>query len=149
MRRSFRGSASTIVAPSRYPSSTSTRAISAFWRDQGTSTLALRALFALRLRVRRSPIGPVIIAVAASAPARLREPRDLALARQIAQAEATHAEAAEVRTRPATERAAVVGAHLELRRPRGLHHQRRLRHLASVSLRPGTASRARAAGSSP
>src|SRR5437868_7575738 len=111
MRRILRGSASTTLAAPRYPSSTSTRAISACWRDQGTSTLALRALFALRMRVRRSAIASVIIAASAPSPARLREARDLPLARQMAQTEATHAEAPEERPRPAAERAAVVGAH--------------------------------------
>src|SRR5438045_9064615 len=109
MRRTLRGAASTTLAPSRYPSSTSTRAISAFWRDQGTSTLALRALFAFRMRVRRSAIGSVIIAASAPSPARLREAGDLASACQIAQAEAAHAEPPEERARPSAERAPFVG----------------------------------------
>src|SRR6185369_17291709 len=51
-------------------------------------------------------------------PARLREARDLPPTRQVPETEPAHAEAAEERTRPSAERAAVVRPHLELRRPR-------------------------------
>src|SRR5881296_3611543 len=103
------------------------------------STVALRAAVALRMRVRKSAIGSVSIA---ASPARLHQARDLPATHQIPQAESAHAEAAVERPRAAAQRAAVVGAHLELRRARGLHHETRLRHTPSrPPIRLGTASR--------
>src|SRR5436190_3326501 len=145
MRSTGRGSASMMVAPARYPSATSTRARASFCFDQGMSTVALRAAVAFRTRVRKSAIGSVSIA---PSPARLHESRDLAAAPEVAQAEPAHAEPPEEGPRPPAQRAAVVGAHLELRWPRRLYHETRLRHIPSV-VRPGTASRARAASSCP
>src|SRR5258708_39625331 len=95
--------------------------------------VALRACVPLRIRVSMSAMGSVSIVL----PAGLRETGNLALPGEVAQAQAAHAEAPVERPRPPAERAAVVGADLELRRPRGLHHETRLRHkLAST---PGTA----------
>src|SRR5689334_19964052 len=114
----------TSAALSRYPSFTSVFAMASLCRDQGMSTVALRACAPLRMRVSISAMGSVVIGL----PTRLREAGDLPLARQVAQAEPAHAEPPEERARPPAERAAVVRADLELRRPRGLHHQRRFRH---------------------
>src|SRR6185295_2292120 len=71
------------------------------------------------------------VIMSADSPARLREARDLSLAREEAQAEPAHAEAAEERPRTAAQRASVVCAHLELRGARGLHHEARFGHLLS------------------
>ena len=57
-------------------------------------------------------MGSVIMS---GSPARLHEAGNLPLARQVAQAEAAHAEAPVERPRPPAQRAAVVGPDLELR----------------------------------
>ena len=57
---------------------------------------------------------PVVVCVAAS-PAGLGHAGDLALARQVAEADAAHAVAAKVGAAAAAQLAAVVRAHLELR----------------------------------
>src|SRR4051812_36526114 len=95
----------------RKPSETSTFVIASLVRDHGTSTRSLRAELPLRMRVRRSAMGSVIDI---GSPARLHQPGNLALAREIAETEAAHAELPVKRTRPAAERAAVVLAHAEL-----------------------------------
>src|SRR5436853_2483316 len=102
--------------------------MASLWRDQGMSTAALRAWFALRMRVSMSATGSVSMVL----PAGLREAGNLSLAGQVAQAEAAHAETPEERPGPPAERAAVVRADLELRRPRGLHHQSGFRHESSL-----------------
>src|SRR6188474_870359 len=141
MRRMFRGDASTTLLPPRYPSSTKTRAIDSFSRDHGTSMLALRAPMPLRMRLRRSAIGSVIMML----PARLRQARDLPLARQVPQAQAAHAEAAEERARPAAERAPIVRPHLELRGPGRLYHETGLGHRFFPQTRKGMPSARRSA----
>src|SRR5262245_45286286 len=93
------------------------------------STLALRAPAALRMRVNMSAIGSVIMS---GSPAGLGEAGNLPLAGQVAQAETTHAEAAEEGSRTPAQRAAVVRPHLELRGPRRLHHETRLCHRRSL-----------------
>src|SRR5690242_2213572 len=125
MRSTFRGVASTTVVPARYPSATRTFARASFWRDHGTSTVDFRAVVAFRMRVRMSAMGSVIMV---ASPARLHETRDVALPDEVPEAEAAHPEATIERARAAAERAAVVRAHLELGRPRRLHHETGLSH---------------------
>src|SRR5262249_2076514 len=106
------------------PSRTSTAAISCLTRENGTSTLPLRACAPLRMRVSMSAIGSVSI----PSPTRLHEAGNLSLAGEPAQTEATQPEASIETPRAAAHRTAVVGPHLELGRPGRLHHQTCLRH---------------------
>src|SRR5262245_50672353 len=106
------------------------------------STLALRAPAALRMRVNMSAIGSVIMI---GSPAGLGEAGDLPLAGQVPQAEPAHAEAAEEGSRTPAQRAAVVGPHLELGRPRRLHHETRLCHRPAPYARNGIPSARRRA----
>src|SRR5262245_31950950 len=101
--------------------------MASFCRDHGTSTLTCRAPAALRMRVSMSAMGSVSM----RSPARLGEAGYLPLAGEVAQAETAHPEAPEERARPPTERAAIVGPHLELGRARRLHHETCLRHRPS------------------
>src|SRR5215475_4877489 len=94
-------------------------------RDHGTSTRALRAPAPLRMRVSMSAIGSVIMG---GSPARLHEARNLSLARQVAQAEAAHAEAAVEGARPTAQRTPVVSPHPELRGTGRFHHEGGLGH---------------------
>src|SRR5581483_1691855 len=103
-----------------------TRAISCLRRDHGMSTLALRAFVPFRMRVSMSAIGSVSMA---RSPARLREPGDLAAAREPSETEPAHPEAPVEGARTPAQRATIVSPHLELRWPRGLHHQTSLRHV--------------------
>src|SRR5689334_20921569 len=82
-----------------------------FTRELGTSRVSWPARMALRMRVKRSAIGSVIII--AILPARLDQSRDMAFAGVIPEADAAHAEAAEKRPRAAAQRAAVILPHLE------------------------------------
>src|SRR4030095_8148513 len=88
--------------------------------------LALRACAPLRMRVSMSAMGSVIMS---GSPAGLHEPRDLPLAREIAETQAAHAEATVEGARPPAERAAVVGPDAELRGPGGFHHEGGLGHV--------------------
>src|SRR5262245_741416 len=124
MRSTRRGPSSTTVEASTYPSRTSTAAISCLTRENGTSTLPLRAPAPLRMRVSMSAIGSVSM----PSPTRLHEARNLALPRQPPQAEAAEPEPSIEAPRAAAHRAAVVRPHLELWRPGRLHHQACLRH---------------------
>src|SRR5262245_325136 len=109
--------------------------------------LALRAPAPLRMRVSMSAIGSVIMG---RSPARLHEARNLTLARQIAQAEAAHAEAAIEGARPTAQRAAVVRPHPELRGAGCFHHEGGLGHaVLPAVVRRGTACRGRAAAPCP
>src|SRR5688500_2996788 len=95
------------------------RAISFFRFDDGISTVPWAAWMALRTRVRKSATGSVIDM--ADLPARLRHAGDEALVRQLAQADAAHAELAVHGARPAAAAAAGVLAGLVLRGPRLAH----------------------------
>src|SRR5437764_12986712 len=104
--------------------------------------LALRAWVPLRMRVRRSAIGSVIMR---RSPARFGQAGDLSLAAEVPETQPTHPEAPVERPRAPAERAAVVRADLELRRPRGLHHQASLCHFDPVHARKGMPSARRSA----
>src|SRR3989442_2004205 len=91
------------------------------------------------MRVKRSAMGAVIMRVCS--PARFGEAGDLPLAREVAQAQPAHAEAAVEGARAPAQRTAIVGPHLELRGPRRLHHETGLRHdRNSVQARKGMPS---------
>src|SRR5512134_1638425 len=94
------------------PSSLRMRAISRFVRDDGTATSACRARDALRTRVSMSAIGSEMFI--GSLPARLRDARQLAAQRALAEADAAQREAAHERARPAADGAAVIGLRLVL-----------------------------------
>src|SRR3954462_3456004 len=79
-----------------------------------------------------SAIGSVIMGV--SSPARLADAGDLALERQLAEANPAHAELADEGARPTAALATVVAPHLELRLALGLLDQRLLRHACLSSL---------------
>src|SRR4029453_4649957 len=116
-------------------------------RDHGTSMLALRACAPLRMRVSMSAMGSVIMS---GSPAGLHEPRDLSLARGVAETEAAHGEATVEGTRPAAEGTAVVRPDPELRGPGSFHHEGGLRHdILPAVVRPGTAAQGRAAAPCP
>src|SRR5262249_38135957 len=92
--------------------------------EAGMSTFSCSARLALRMRVSRSAIGSLRMAL----PARLHDARDLALERQLAETEPTHLELPEVAARPAAQLAPRVGARLELRLTLRLHDERGLGH---------------------
>src|SRR5262245_33806358 len=123
--------------------------------DDGTSSLRCFAPMALRMQVRKSATGsltdiqslpepassritgcclahcvngPITRASRACLPAALDDARDLARERQLAEADAAHAEVTQERARPATAVATVVRAHLELRSALPLLDDRLLRH---------------------
>src|SRR6185369_2697090 len=99
------------------------RAISAFSLEAGTSTLGWRAWIALRTRVSMSAMGSLVIVLLLHLrpcfppsrsfrtthllPARLDHARDLAVEGELAEAQATNAELAQERARPAAAPAAV------------------------------------------
>src|SRR3954471_4657113 len=86
----------------------------------------------LRMRVRKSAIGSVID-IALDLPARLRDARDEALVRDLAQADPAQAELAVVRTRTTAALAAVVVARRVLRRARLLYTLGSLCHYSVLS----------------
>src|SRR5436190_16356313 len=87
------------------------RATSILNLEAGISTVSWSADKPLRMRVRRSAIGSVIDM---RLPARLRQAGDVALVRELPQADPAEAELAEVRPRAPAALAAVVVACLEL-----------------------------------
>src|SRR5947209_19048659 len=89
------------------PSSRSSSARRRFIFEAGTSTFALRAVIALRTRVRKSAIGSVMIV---PLPARLDHAGDVAIQRQLAEADPAKPELAEEGARTAAVRAAVAVA---------------------------------------
>src|SRR5215510_10978834 len=106
------------------PSSFRISAMRTLSREQGMSTFSCSARLALRMRVRRSAIGSLRMAL----PARLHDARNLALERQLAEAEPAQLELPEVAARAAAQLAPVIGARLELRLTLGLHDERGLGH---------------------
>src|SRR5437773_1578349 len=115
-----------VEKPVMKPSCSRIPAILALILDAGTSTFALRAMIALRIRVRKSAIGSVMGSLS---PARLDDARDLATQRQPTEADAAHLELAQIRARPAADLAAVLPANLELRLP--IDHVHEFRHASS------------------
>src|SRR5262245_43856814 len=107
------------------PSSLRISAIRTLSLEDGMSTFSCSARLALRMRVSRSAMGSLLMV---ASPARLHHARDLALEGQLPEAEAAHLELAQVTPRPPTQLAAGVGPRGKLRRPLGLHDERRLGH---------------------
>src|ERR1700761_4230721 len=90
------------------------RAISRFRRLAGISTSSWAAMIPLRIRVRKSAIGSVIDMV--RSPTRLRHAGDVALVRELAQADPAQAELAIHRARTTAATAARMRTRLVLRR---------------------------------
>src|SRR5437899_9857978 len=82
-------------------------------REYGISQLACRARDALRMRVSMSAMGSVMLM---ALPARLRDARDFAGERQLAEANPAQREAANERARPSADLAAIVRLHFVARR---------------------------------
>src|SRR5713226_7642970 len=95
------------------PSSRSTSHTRSFSLEAGRSSSSRPARCALRMRVKRSATGSVML-IACSSPGRLDHSRDLAAQGASAEADAAHLELVQERPRPAAQFAAVVGPHLEL-----------------------------------
>src|SRR6185369_1174807 len=102
-------------------------------RECGSVIWSRRPLHALRMRVRRSAIGSVII-VESSLPARLDEPGNQALQGKVAHADAAELEAPVHAARTSALLAAGVSANGELGLPFGLDDHRFLGHV--LLLRP-------------
>src|SRR5918997_1941025 len=94
------------------------RAISCLSLDDGISTVSCAAMIPLRMRVRKSAIGSVIDM---RSPARLRHAGDVALVRELAQADPAQAELLVDGARAAAVAAARVRARLVLWRAVGPH----------------------------
>src|SRR6185437_15802503 len=107
------------------PSSLRITAMRSLSFDDGMSTFSCSARLALRMRVRKSAIGSLIMAL----PARLDHTGHLALERELAEADPARLELAQVAARAATDLAAGVGARLELGGALLLHDERSLGHL--------------------
>src|SRR5579859_1770482 len=110
-----------------YPCSVRMRAISAFRREAGIATSWCWALAALRRRVRKSAIGSVIDMIAS--PARLRHSRDVAVVRELAQADTAYPELPIHGARAAAPPAPRIPAGLELGRPPLADSLRNLGHV--------------------
>src|SRR3954462_4293656 len=102
------------------------RASSSFMREVGSSIDSCSALLALRMRVSMSAMGSVNMALLL--PRRFGHAGDLALVRELAQADAADAELAEDGARAAAPPAARVGPDLVPLRPGGLRDHGLLRH---------------------
>src|SRR5450432_1234659 len=89
------------------------RAISRFIPEVGIATVSWSAVLAFRIRVSMSPIGSVTIT--RSSPTRLRHAGDDPLVGELAQADAAHAELAEIGAWAPAARAAVIGPRRVLR----------------------------------
>src|SRR6266540_3100930 len=98
-------------------------------REVGIVVVSCIALLALRMRVSMSAIGSVCI----SLPARFGHAGDLALVREVAQADPAEAELLVDGARPAAAVAARVLPHLEARLALGLSHQGLLSHATRPS----------------
>src|SRR5829696_9646945 len=83
------GRPSTVSKDSMYPCSRRIRASSCLSLDDGISTVSWAAMIPLRIRVRKSAMGSVMLM---PLPARLGHARDVALVRHLPQADAAQAE---------------------------------------------------------
>src|SRR4029077_14277314 len=90
------------------------RAISVFNLETGTSTRWCLAAAALRIPVRKSPMGSVCIIFLWLLPARLHDAGNFSFERHAAETDSAHLELANVAARAAANTAAVAHAHLEL-----------------------------------
>src|SRR5512136_605215 len=87
--------------------------------EAGTSQRSLPACTALRMRVRKSAMGSVIV-IAHPLPARLGHAREVALQGQLAETQAAQLELADVGARTTAQFAAVAVPDAELRGPQRL-----------------------------
>src|SRR3954447_11773848 len=92
------------------------RASSFLSLDDGISTVSWAAMIPLRIRVRKSAMGSVMLIALPPSPARLGHAGDEALVGHLAQADPAQAELAVDGTRPAAAATARVRPGLELRR---------------------------------
>src|SRR5579859_459428 len=90
------------------------RAISVFSFDTGTSTRWCLAAAALRMRVKKSPMGSVCIIFLWLLPAGFHDAGNFALERHAAKTDAAHLKLADISARAAADAAAIAHAHLEL-----------------------------------
>src|SRR5579864_1579576 len=88
------------------------RAISVFSRDTGTSTRWCLAAAALRIRVRKSPMGSVCMSLL---PARFHDAGNLSLERHAAKTDSAHLKLADISAGAAANAAAIAHTHLEFR----------------------------------
>src|SRR5215207_8160987 len=95
--------------------------------DDGISTVSWAAMIPLRMRVRKSAMGSVML-MPVPLPARLGHAGDVALVGHLAQADPAQAELAVHGTWAAALAAARIRARLELRGSRRAHDLRCLRH---------------------
>src|SRR5215831_12659746 len=105
------------------PSSLSSSVILTFSFEAGISTFSCSARLALRIRVKRSATGSVIMG-GSLLPARFDHARHLALEGQLTEADSTELELPQVPAGTATELASVVRPRLEPGRALLLHDQR-------------------------
>src|SRR5262245_24458257 len=124
------------------PSSFSSSAMRTLSFDDGMSTFSCSALLALRMRVSRSAIGSLRMAL----PARFHDARHLTLEGQLTEAQATHLELAEIAAGSTAQLAPVIGPRAELGGRLRLHDERGLGHGSCHSLngmpRPARSARA-------
>src|SRR5690349_19305833 len=98
-----------------YPSRSRIRAISIFTLEAGTSTRGWCASVALRIRVSMSAMGSVICSPEyAALPAALGHASDVAVERQLTEAETAQRELADIRAWASAAVAAIAVPHLEL-----------------------------------
>src|SRR5579863_9084510 len=91
---------------------------SIFIFEDGISTRGCLAIAPLRIRVKKSAIGSVVIL--SSLPAGLHDARDFSLEREAAETDTAHLELPERAARTATDPAAIALANLELQLALGL-----------------------------
>src|SRR5215216_4073618 len=106
------------------------RAMSRLRRLAGTSTVSCAAMIPLRMRVRKSATGSVMLI---ASPAALGHAGDVALVSELTQADAAQAELAVHRARAAAAPAARVGPRLVLRRALHAHDLGLLCHMGYLS----------------
>src|SRR5882672_3836560 len=109
-------SASTTLKLSTKPSSLRMVTMATFIFEAGTSTVLCLATCALRMRVRRSAIGSVML-IFRLLPAGLGDARKRAFEREIPEADATQLKLAEKSPRPPAPLAAAASAYREFRFP--------------------------------
>src|ERR1700746_3675489 len=90
------------------------RAISVFSFDTGTSTRWCLAAAALRMRVRKSPMGSVCIIFLSLLPACLHDAGNFTLQRHAAEADSAHLKLANVGASASANAATIAHTHLEL-----------------------------------
>src|ERR1700730_14669920 len=105
---------STSLKVEMYPSSFKMRAISVLSFDTGTSTRWCLAAAALRMRVRKSPMGSVCIIFLSLLPACFHDAGDFSLERHAAKTDSAHLKLADITAGAAANAATIAHTHLEL-----------------------------------